>query len=116
MGNSSTDSTNSHITYTGSDTDKNNCWKMTTAQIIFDAWQVHVANHSFGVWQIILMSYQRIVDAYALYQGGGVASAECACICPWGLASFFKFWYLCSTLLIGRPNGMLHSLAQHPMS
>ena len=49
MGNSSTHNMNTDITYTGSNTDKNNSWKETTAQITFDAWNINV-----DAWQVFL--------------------------------------------------------------
>ena len=55
MRNSSTHSTNTDITYTGSNTDKNNSRKKTAAQIILDAGQ-----NIFDAWQ-------NIVDAWQFY-------------------------------------------------
>ena len=55
MGNSSTHSTNTDITYTGSNTNKNNSWKETTAHNIVNAWQTNCLMMMFDAWQFFLM-------------------------------------------------------------
>ena len=51
MANNSTHSRSTDITYTGSNTDKNNSWKENMAQIIFDAW------HFLMLGKFFLMPY-----------------------------------------------------------
>ena len=62
MGNSSTYSTNTDITYTGSKTDKHNSWKETTAQIISYVLQITLS----CLCRSRLRGYEELIKTIAL--------------------------------------------------